>query len=117
MEVQASGKDHRDSWALCFWLQNFKDYQQLYHKDRIGWCLYSLTKDAQGMKISERSVVLQQPERFLENCPWPEVERIDREIYRCISDMAAVERMLIIEELHRSNSHIAHLRDTTSSLF
>lgn len=55
LEVTAMGKDQRDSWALGF---NFKDYPQLYQKDRIGWCLYNLTKDAKDIYTFERSVVL-----------------------------------------------------------
>lgn len=100
MQVKALGEDPRNSWALGF---DFKDYSQLYHKDRIGWCLYNLTKDPRGMKTFERSVVMQHLEKFLETCPQQEIERIDKEIYKCISDMAAVERMLSILELHRPN--------------
>lgn len=100
MEAKALGKDHRDSWALGF---DFKDYSQLYQKDRISWCLYNLTKDPRGMKTFERSVVMQHLEKFLEACPRQEIERIDKEMYKCISDMAAVERMLSILELHRPN--------------
>ena len=99
-EVTAVGKDHRDSWALGF---NFKDYPQLYRKDRIGWCLYNLTKDPKDIFTFERSVVLQHLEKYLESCPRREVERIDKEMYKCISDMAIVERMLSILELHRPN--------------
>lgn len=100
MEVVRAGKDHRDSWALGF---NFKDYSQLYRKDRIGWCLYNLTKDPKDIFTFERSVVLQHLEKYLETCPRREVERIDQEMYKCISDMAAVERMLSVLELHRPN--------------
>lgn len=35
-EVTAIGKNYRDSWALGF---EFKDYSQLYRKDRLGWCI------------------------------------------------------------------------------
>ena len=99
-EVTAVGKDQRDSWVLGF---NFKDYPQLYRKDRIGWCLYNLTKDPKDIFTFERSVVLQHLEKYLETCPRREFERIDQEMYKCISDMAAVERMLSILELHRPN--------------
>ncbi len=100
MEVVGVGEDHRDSWALGF---NFKDYSQLYIKDRIGWCLYNLTKDPKDIFTFECSVVLQHLEKYLETCPRREIERIDQEMYKCISDMAAVERMLSILELHRPN--------------
>lgn len=100
MEVKALGKDHRDSWALGF---DFKDHPQLYRKDRIGWCLYNLTKDPRDMNTFERSVVLQHLEKFLEICPRQEIERIDQEMYKCISDMAAIERMLSVLGLHRPN--------------
>ena len=100
MQVTAIGKDYRDSWALGF---NFKDYSQLYRKDRTGWCLYNLTKDPRDLFTFERSVVLQHLEKFLETCPRQETERIDQEMFKCISDMAAVERMLSILELHRPN--------------
>lgn len=55
------------------------------------------------MYTFERSVVLQHLEQFLESCPQQERERIDPKMYKCISDMAAVERMLSILELHRPN--------------
>ena len=100
MQVTAVGKDYRDSWALAV---DFKDYSQLYRKDRTGWCLFNLTKDPRDVYTFERSVVLQHLERFLETCPRQEIERIDQEMYKCISDMAAVERMLSILELHRPN--------------
>ena len=48
-------------------------------------------------------MVLQHLEKFLETCPRQETERIDQEMYKCVSDMAAVERMLSILELHRPN--------------
>ena len=100
MEVTATGKDHRDSWALGF---DFKDYSRLYQKDRTGWCLYNLTKDPKDPNTFRRSVVLQHLQKFLETCSRREIQRIDREMYKCISDIAAVERMLSILELHRPN--------------
>lgn len=100
MEVTASGKDHRDSWALGF---NFKEYPQIYQKDRIAWCLYNLMKDPKDANTFERSVVLQHLEKYLETCRPQEKKRIDQEMYKCISGMAAVERMLSILELHRPN--------------
>lgn len=100
VEVIALGQDHRDGWVLGF---DFKDYSQLYQKDRIGWCLFNLTKDPRDVNTFERSVVMQHLEKFLETCPPQETERIDQEMYKCISDMAAVERMLSILELHRPN--------------
>ena len=53
------------------------------------------------MNTFERSVVLQHLEKFLESCSPQDRERIDHEMYKCISDMAAVERMLSIVGLHR----------------
>ena len=99
-EVIGIGKNHKDNWVLGF---NFKDYPQLYKEDRLGWCIYNLTKDAKDMVTFERSVVLQHLEKFLESCSPQERERIDHVMYKCISDMAAVERMLSIVELHRPN--------------
>ena len=110
MQVTAVGKDHRASWALGF---NFKDYPQLYRKDRTGWCLYNLAKDPRDPYSFERSVVLQHLENYLETCPRQEVGRIDQEMYKCISDMAAVERMLSILGLHRPN--FAYLAQTPFS--
>lgn len=99
--VTATGKDDRNSWALGF---NFKDYSQLYRKDRLGWCIYNLTKDPKDLNTFERSVVLQHLEKFLETKEGRrDIDRIDPEMYRCISDMAAVERMLSILGLHRPN--------------
>ena len=101
VEVKALGKDDRNSWALDFGFK--EDYSQLYRKDRTGWCLYNLTKDTGDYFTFESSVVLQHLEKFLESCPRQETERIDQEMYKCISDRAAVERMLSILELHRPN--------------
>ena len=99
--VTASGKDDRSSWALGF---NFKDYSQLYRKDRLGWCIYNLTKDSKDLNTFERSVVLQHLEKFLETKEGRrDIDRIDPEMYRRISDMAAVERMLSILGIHRPN--------------
>ena len=100
MEPTAIGKDPRDSWALAF---NFKDYSQLYDKDRTGWCLYNLAKDPWKIDTFEHSIVLQHLEKFLETCTRQETERIDHEMYKCISNIAAVERMLSILEMHRPN--------------
>ena len=66
MKVTAVGKDYRDSCALSF---AFKDYSQLYRKDRTGWCLYNPTRDPSDPYTFERSVVLQHLEKFLETCP------------------------------------------------
>ncbi|CAD6580474.1 MAG: hypothetical protein ASARMPREDX12_009578 [Alectoria sarmentosa] len=113
MKVTAIGKDHRDSWALGF---NLKDYSQLYRKDRIGWCLYNLTKDPEDIYTFERSVVMQHLEKFLETCPGPETGRIDQEMYKCISDMAAVKRMLSILELHRPSFAFPNTADAETML-
>ena len=99
-EVIGIGKDHRGNLVLGF---NFKDYPQLYEEDRLGWCLYNLAKDVKEWNTFERSLVLQHLEKFLEICSPQDRERIDHEMYKCISDMAAVERMLSILELHRPN--------------
>lgn len=103
MEVKATGKDQQNNWALGF---GFRDYSQLYQKDRLGWCLYNLTKDPKDLYTFERSVVLQQLEKFLETCPRQEIERIDQEMYKCISHIAAVERMLSILGLHRPSTFL-----------
>ena len=79
-EVTAIGKNYRDSWALGF---EFKDYSQLYRKDRLGWCIHNLSKDADDKYTFERSVVLQHLEKFLETCSRQETERIDQEMYKC----------------------------------
>ena len=97
-EVIGIGKDHNDKWMLGFKL---KDYPQLYEEDRLGWCLYNLSKDATNRNTFERSVVLQHLEKFLESCSPQDRKRIDHQMYKCISDMAAVERMLSIVGLHR----------------
>lgn len=104
MQVKATGKDQRGSWALGF---DFKDYSQLYQKDRLSWCLYNLTKDPEDFFTFERSVVLQHLEKFLETSGRPEIERIDPEMYKCVSHIAAVERMLSILGLHRPNTFLA----------
>ena len=99
-EVIGIGKNHEDNWVLGF---NFRDYPQLYKEDRLGWCIYNLTKDVTDRNTFERSVVLQHLEKYLESRSPEDRERIDHEMYKCISDMAAVERMLSVIELHRPN--------------
>ena len=103
MELKGTGIDQRNSCALGF---DCRDYSQLYRKDRLGWCLYNLTKDPKDLYTFKRSVVLQHLETFLETCPRQEIERIDQEMYKCISHIAAVDRMLSILGLHRPNTFL-----------
>ena len=98
-EVTAIGKDHSDSWALCF---NLKDYSQLYRKDRIGCCLFNLTKDPEDITTFERSVVLQHLEKFLETCPRQEIERRSRDVQVYLGHGCS-RRILSMLKLHRPN--------------
>ena len=100
LKITATGKDQGKSWALGF---DFKDYSRLYQNDRLGWCLYNLTKNPADPNTFELSVVLQHLQKFLDTCPHSEIQRIDQEMYKCISDIATIERMLGILELHRPN--------------
>lgn len=78
-----------------------RDYATLFRDDRIGWCLFHLASNPEEPRIFEPSAILQYLDEFLTNCPRREAERIDREMQRCISELAAVTRMMNLLHLHR----------------
>lgn len=78
-----------------------RDYTTLHRDDRIGWCLFQLTADFDEKHVFEPSAVLQYLDDFLDNCPRKEAERIDQEMQRCISELAAITRMMKLLDLHR----------------
>ncbi|KAF6227588.1 hypothetical protein HO173_012117 [Letharia columbiana] len=78
-----------------------RDYTTLHRDDRIGWCLYQLTSNFDERHVFEPSAVLQYLDDFLDSCPRREAERIDQELQRCISELAAITRMMKLLDLHR----------------
>lgn len=78
-----------------------RDYTTLHRDDRIGWCLFQLTSDFDEPLVFEPSAVLQYLNDFLGTCPGKDAERIDQEMQRCISELAAITRMMKLLDLHR----------------
>ena len=78
-----------------------RDYATLYEKDRIGWCLFHLIQDETDPGIFDPSIVLQHLEDFLSVCSSSEAKRMCQEVYACVSDIAAITRMLKVMGLHR----------------
>ena len=80
---------------------DLRDYSTLHRDDRIGWCLFQLTANFADRLVFEPSAILQYLDDFLETCPRKEAERIDQEIQRCISELAAITGMMKLLDLHR----------------
>ena len=78
-----------------------RDYPNLLRDDRIGWCLFQLTSNFDEHLVFEPSAVLQYLDDFLSNCSRKEAERVEQEIQRCISELAAITRMMKLLDLHR----------------
>lgn len=85
-------------WALEF---EFKDYQHAHRAEPMGWCFYHLMQDSERSASFENGSVLQHLDNILISQPAKEAERLDQEIYRCLSDIAALERMADLLEYHR----------------
>ncbi len=85
-------------WALEI---EFRNYQDAHRAERTSWCLYHLMQDSDRSAAFENALVLQ----HLDNSPnsqlAKEADKIDQEIYRCLSDIAALERMADLLEFHR----------------
>lgn len=77
------------------------DYSILYKTDRVCWCLYQLTKDPDDLETFDHAVVLQHLDDFLASHPRAEFERIDEEIFHCLTNLVSVARMLDHLNLHR----------------
>lgn len=77
-----------------------KDYNTLHKRDRIGWCLYLLTRDREDIRTFAPMLVLQYLEHYLASCP-EESNRLDSEMHKYISNLAAVEHMSTLLDLHR----------------
>ncbi len=89
---------HGWGWGLEYEFNNYKDS---YRAERIGWCFYHLVQDSECSTSFENALVLQHLDNYLNSQPKEEAERLDQEIYRCLSDIAALERMAELLEYHR----------------
>ena len=64
---------------------SLRDYSTLYRDDRIGWCLFQLTRIFDHQSVFEPSAVLRCLDDFLNDCSRKEAERIDPDMHICIS--------------------------------
>ena len=97
---KVTGTAQQQYFGLAFKIE-LRDYTNLYRDDRIGWCLYQLASNFDEQHIFEPSAVLQYLNDFLDDCPRKDHERIDQEMQRCISELAAITRMMKLLDLHR----------------
>ncbi|KAL8949099.1 MAG: hypothetical protein Q9222_004770 [Ikaeria aurantiellina] len=85
-----------------------RDYNTIYKRDPVGWCLHHLIIDLSDPFKFPAEVVLQYLDELLTIHP-EEFRRLDQEICKWISDMVAVERMLALLKYHRPNYHMDKL--------
>ena len=84
-------------WAFDY---EVKDYETLWRKDQLFWCLCHLTRDQNQSPFLNLCLILQHLDDFFDSSGREEFERIDQEILICISDIAAIQKMLDLLELH-----------------
>lgn len=89
------GRDANDAFITY----KLKFPTTLYHKDRLAWCLFTLTEPSKSVTYLH-SVLLQHFDYLIASKP-KEKLRIDQNMYRCISDMVAVGTLLDLVALHR----------------
>lgn len=87
-----------EGFAFAF---NVDDYPSLYKRDRTAWCLYQLARIGSDARTFPHDQVLQCLDEHLARSGREESKRLDQEMYRLISDLAAVERMSTILQYHR----------------
>ena len=80
---------------------NIKEYHTLWDNDRIGWCLYWLTRDQEDCRTFPAISVLQYLESYLLDCHPEKSGKLDSEMRFYISNLAALERMSALLDLHR----------------
>ena len=87
-----------------------KDPQNLYHRDRLAWCLFMLTVEPitdlnvppNAVNLgNDHHIVLQHLDSYLSSQPHKESQRIDSEMYGILTDLTALERMIDLLNLHR----------------
>lgn len=89
---------HDWDWALEI---EFRNYQDAHRAERTSWCLYHLMQDSERSASFENALVLQHLDNSLNSQLAKEADKIDQEIYRCLSDIVALERMAALLEFHR----------------
>ncbi|CAF9921472.1 hypothetical protein IMSHALPRED_005180 [Imshaugia aleurites] len=86
------------------------DPQNLYHRDRLAWCLFMLTiEPTTNLNLppnavnlgNDHHIVLQHLDSYLSSQPHKESQRIDSEMYGILTDLTALERMIDLLNLHR----------------
>ena len=87
-----------------------KDPQNLYHRDRLAWCLFMLTVEPRAdlnmppnaVNLgNDHHIVLQHLDSYLSSQPHKESQRIDSEMYGLLTDLTALERMINLLNFHR----------------
>ena len=87
-----------------------KDPQNLYHRDRLAWCLFMLTVELMtDLNMppnavnfgNDHHIILQHLDSYLSSQPHKESQRIDSEMYGILMDLTALERMIDLLNLHR----------------
>ena len=94
---------------VCTW--NVKDYNTFHDRDKIGWCLYLLTRERENIQTFAPMLVLQYLERHLSCCSPAESQRLDETMRKHISNLAAVERMSCLLDLRRPVFKVLSLLD------
>lgn len=106
---KVTGTTQHQHFGTGFILE-LRDYTTLHRDDRIGWCLFQLTQDFDNPRVVfEPSAVLQYLDDFLSNCPRKDAERIDQEMQRCVSELAAIICMMKLLDLHRPSFDLSGL--------
>ncbi|KAG7004398.1 hypothetical protein G7Y79_00025g056840 [Physcia stellaris] len=84
------------------WLSRHKvqDENTFHERDRVGWCLNMLTKEPGDPFTFAPILVLQYLEHYLFANP-SQLGRLDQEMQEYISNIAAIERMSYLLDLHR----------------
>ena len=93
---------------------DIRDEGTLYKRNRTGWCLWQLRGDPKDPFTFPFELVLQHLEDHLHSRPREEFDRVDQEMYKIISDLAAVEKTMMLVKYHRPIFTISHTDGSTS---
>ena len=74
--------------------------QDVYRDDPLAWCLLELGTSTQHRTISTHSVILQRLDRLMSNDP-KAARRINPVIFRLVSDISVLEKLLFLCDLQR----------------
>lgn len=79
-------------------LTQIKDQSTLYERDRLAWCLHHLHWTPHTPV--DHSIILQHLDAYFKSNP-AQAKRLDTDLYRCLSNVVAIEQLLSILDLHR----------------